>query len=296
MKLNDIFVPAWKHSDPKVRLKAIAKNNYDENILSSIIKNVDEEIEVVSAAIDKLQNLVLCEKLFQSIYGKNEDEKRKRILQKFNDEQHIQKIYWEIRNKGGKSFLEIPLEERLFEIWKSEVEQTHNTDALIAIAQKSLNHYQGSYVSSRSYSVTQDVIEKITDIEKLSAWVQQQFTLSQKLHYAIQNGLSERLKQEDSEKFFSTIDNTELLLFLYKSGEKALVSGVEKRLFQMGKKISVEEYNKEGKCPSCHGAGGGDVRVPYTDHDWEWEKCEYCHGTGRELFHLKEYFIEDLKD
>jgi Zn finger protein HypA/HybF involved in hydrogenase expression len=104
------------------------------------------------------------------------------------------------------------------------------------------------------------------------------------------------LKRQDSEKFFSTIDNTELLLFLYKIGETALVSGVEKRLSQMGKKIRVEEYDKEGKCSSCNGAGRGDVRVPYTDRDWEWERCEHCNGTGRELFHLKAYFIENIKE
>jgi hypothetical protein len=296
MKLNDLFVPVWKHSDPQVRIKAIAKNNYDEDILSAIIKNADEEIDVVYAAIDKLQNREQCEKLFLNIYGKNGDEKRKKILQKLTDENRIHTIYWEIRNKGGKSFLEIPLEERLFEIWKSEVEQIQNTDELIAIAQKSLNHFQGSYKSSGSYSITREAIKKIPDLKKLSAWVQQQFALKQELHYSIQNGLSERLKQQDSEIFFSTIDNVELLLFIYKNGEHSLITSIEKRLFQMGKKVRVNEYDKEGNCSSCDGAGGGDARIPYTDNDWKWERCEYCNGTGRELFHLKEYFIEDLKD
>lgn len=296
MKLNDFFVPAWKNSDPKVRLKAIEKNHYDENILSCIIKNTDEKIDVVFAAIDKLQNTELCEILFQNVYGKKADEKRKKILQKISDEQHILKIYWKIRNSGGKSFLEIVLEQRLFELWETAVEKTIDTDALIAIAQKSLNHIQGSYVSSGSFSIARIAIKKISDLEKLSAWIQNQFASTKELHYAILDGLSERLKQKDSEKFFSTIDNTELLLLLYKSGGTALVSGVEKRLSQMGKKIRVDEYDKEGKCSSCEGAGGGDARIPYTDNDWKWERCEYCNGTGREMFHIKEYFIENLED
>jgi hypothetical protein len=295
MKLKDLFVPAWKHSNPNVRLKAIEKNNYDENILSCIIKNTDEEIDVAFAAIDKLQNPELCEKLFQTVYGKNADEKRKKILQKITDEKRIHNIYWKIRNSGGKSFLEIDLEERLFEIWKSEVEQTHDTDTLIAIAKKSLNHIQGSYKSCCSYGITHDAIKKIPDLKKLSAWVLSQFALNQELHYSILNGLSERLKQKDSGKFFSTIDNTELLIFLYKNGGTALASGVEKRLSQMGKKIRVDEYDKEGKCSSCEGAGGGDARIPYTDNDWKWERCEYCNGTGREIFHIKEYFVESLE-
>jgi len=296
MKLNDLFVPAWRHSNPKVRLKAIEKNHYDENILTRIIETQNEEMDVVFAAIDKLQNLALCEKLFLNVYGNHADEKRKRILQKITDEQQIHNIYWDIRKKGGKSFLEIALEQRLFERWETAVEQTTDTDALVVIAQKSLNHFQGSYVSSGSYQIACNAIEKITDLEKLSAWVQGQFASTQQLHYSVRNGLLERLKQKDSEKFFSKINDTGLLLYFYKSGETSLLSGAEKRLSGMGNKIRVEEYDKEGKCSSCDGSGGGDVRIPYTDNDWEWEKCEHCNGTGRETFHIKEYFIESLSD
>jgi hypothetical protein len=294
MNLKDLIAPAWRHSNPEIRLRAIQKNKYDEIILCQIIKNNREEKEIIFAAINQLTNVPLCEKLFIEVYGSNAEEIRKNLLRKIVDEQRISTLYRDIRKKGGLSFLEIALEMRLFEIWKEQIEKTKDPKALINIIEKSASYVQGSYVSVGAYQVVENAIQKVTDLPMLASWVEKEFLSKRKLHYSIRNGLFERLKQDDARDFFDNITNIELLLILYKGGKPTLGLGAEARLKNLGKKVRVEERVEERKCSSCGGAGGGDVRVPYTDHDWQWEKCEPCKGTGQETNHIKEYFVENI--
>lgn len=64
------------------------------------------------------------------------------------------------------------------------------------------------------------------------------------------------------------------------------VNEVEERLPDFGAMLKKEKLVEYIQCKRCKGSGGGMVRVPYTDRDWEFEDCEDCNGSGK---------IEDIK-
>ncbi len=57
MKLRDLFVPKYVHSDPNVRIKFINKTD-DTVLLKSIIEN-DQDESVIQAARERLQALTV---------------------------------------------------------------------------------------------------------------------------------------------------------------------------------------------------------------------------------------------
>lgn len=56
MKLRDLFVPRWHHSNPKVRKKAIAR--IDNPALLKQISEKDDDAMVREAASDRLLQIV----------------------------------------------------------------------------------------------------------------------------------------------------------------------------------------------------------------------------------------------
>ena len=55
MKFSDLFVPRWQHSNPEVRIKAIARLQ-DQSLLAQIMEK-DADQRVCESAAQRLQKL-----------------------------------------------------------------------------------------------------------------------------------------------------------------------------------------------------------------------------------------------
>ncbi len=295
VNIKDLFIPSWKRSDPLVRLKAVQTGALNPDILEEIILNKEETLEIKKAAVLRLKDENRSEKLFQNVYGDDSQDLRKQLLKNIMDEQRIRSLYFKMRKEGGKSFLEVPLELRLFEIWEDQVAQTDDSGLLLEIAQKARTYTMGSYVSCQVYTVVEKAIAKITDFHKLTEWFLKEFKTTKELHYSIRDGLYELSKKTQPDFIFAHINDLDYLGYSFMRGEKEWALAAERRIFKLGKKIMIEEKKIRRKCSSCNGSGGGDVRVPYTDRDWEWEKCESCKGTGVETVTKKEFRFENAE-
>lgn len=59
MKFSDFFIPKWQHSNPAVRVKAVA--DLDDIYLLSQIAEKDENVEVCQAARSRIESLQVTE-------------------------------------------------------------------------------------------------------------------------------------------------------------------------------------------------------------------------------------------
>ena len=294
MNIKDFFLPAWKNSNPSTRIKAIQEDKVEPNILENIILDMNEIPDVRKAAALKLKKSYDCERIFQKIYGNESEEIIQILLRNISDEERIRFLYQEIRKAGGKSFLEVPLELRLFEIWEDQVNQTEDSGILLNIAHKARFYPLGSYVSCRAYGIVEKALAKITDFYLLTEWFMKEFKSSKELHYSIRNGLYAISKKSQPDFIFAHIEDLDFLAYSVIQGEKEWALAAKKRILKLGKKIVIEEIKMIQECTSCKGSGGGDVRVPYTDNDWEWEECKSCKGRGEMIRIKKEYHFEDI--
>lgn len=293
MNIKDLFLPLWKRSDPLVRLKAVQMGALNPDVLEEIILNKMEILEIRKAAILSLKDENRSEKLFQNVYGDDSEDLRKQLLENIKDEQRIRSLYFKIRKEGGKSFLEVALELRLFEIWDAQVDQTEDSGLLLEIAQKARTYTMGSYVSCQVYAVVEKAIARVTDFHKLAEWFLKEFKATRELHYSIRDGLYQLSKKSQPDFIFAHISDFDYLGYCVIRGEKEWALAAERRILKLGKKIVIEEKKIHRKCSSCNGSGGGNVRVPYTDRDWEWAKCESCKGTGVETVTKKAFRFEN---
>ena len=293
MSLSDLFKPAWKHSNPDIRLKAVQKTVTSPEVLSEIIRNTHEHHEIRKAAIEKLGDKNVAEILFYEVHGECSEELRKLLLRYISNEQKIREMYTYVRRKGGLSFLEIVLEQRLFEIWDEAVASAETDSALVAIAQNARKYPQGSYVSSGAYGIAQQAVSKITNLHVICELLYSDYKYGNEIHYSYRNGLAENPHASGNDALFEYNNDLDFLVRCIRYQNKALLKPAEKRLADLGKKVIIEERTITRDCSSCHGSRGGDVRVPYTDNDWAWEQCDICNGSGKETIKEKEYRLVD---
>ncbi len=290
MKFSDFFKPSWKRSDPGIRLKAVHKITAHE-ILTVIIKNSNELFEIRKTAVERLNDTTLAESLFYDIYGDMSEEIRTLLLKYITSEQKIQEMYFSVRKKGGLSFLEIVLEQRLFDIWYEKIDATSDNNILLSIAKNARHYPMGSYVSCFTYGIVAKAVGKITDALMLAELLMNEYKQTNAIHYSYRDGLSANTSDTVKTSLMAHIIDIDFLVQCIKYSNSLLTPLAERRLTELGKMLLMEEKTVTRKCSSCHGARGGNARVPYTDRDWAWEECSSCQGTGEETVTQKEYRI-----
>lgn len=257
----------------------ILNNTKNEEKLMKILLNDKENFEVRKAVIKKLPNNVKIEDLLVKIWGNDSKLLSEELLRKVDDEDIVLHIFNKIHARGTLSYIEGYLQKRMSEIFEERIEKTDDSAKLVSIWDRMLNYDQKF---SNIHRVIEKLIAKISDNDILAGKILKIYARSDQIDCYVVKGLVKKLEQKNGfEEFFSRIDDMEFLAYcFYKIRENKLKVPAQNRIRSLGKEIVVAEEKKQITCPSCNGSKGGEVRVKYTDRDWEWEECDRCNGTG----------------